>query len=67
MKASKPGFNSSSRTASVTVGSITQMNLTLQPTRVTGNLKVIVKDFIDFCTGPDGQKIVAEEGYITID
>jgi len=26
----------------------------------------IVKDFIDFCTGPDGQKIVAEEGYITI-
>jgi phosphate transport system substrate-binding protein len=27
----------------------------------------IVKDFIDFCTGPDGQKVVAEEGYITID
>jgi phosphate transport system substrate-binding protein len=27
----------------------------------------IVKDFIDFCTGPDGQKIVAEEGYIAID
>jgi phosphate transport system substrate-binding protein len=27
----------------------------------------IVKDFIDFCTGPDGQKIVAQEGYITID
>jgi len=24
-----------------------------------------VKDFIDFCTGPDGQRIVAEEGYIT--
>jgi phosphate transport system substrate-binding protein len=25
----------------------------------------IVKDFIDFCTGPDGQKVVVEEGYIT--
>jgi phosphate transport system substrate-binding protein len=32
-------------------------------TQATG----IVKDFIDFCTGTDGQKIVAEEGYITID
>jgi len=27
----------------------------------------IVKDFIDFCVGPDGQKLVAEEGYITVD
>jgi phosphate transport system substrate-binding protein len=27
----------------------------------------IVKDFIDFCKGPDGQKIVAEEGYITVE
>ena len=35
----------------------------LTKTQPTG----IVKDFIDFCTGPDGQKIVAEEGYITID
>jgi len=35
----------------------------LTKTQPTG----IVKDFIDFCTGTDGQKIVAEEGYITID
>jgi len=35
----------------------------LTKTQPTG----IVKDFIDFCTGPDGQKIVAEEGYITVD
>jgi len=34
----------------------------LTKTQPTG----IVKDFIDFCTGPDGQKVVAEEGYITI-
>ncbi len=27
----------------------------------------LVKDFIDFCTGTEGQKIVAEEGYITVD
>jgi phosphate transport system substrate-binding protein len=33
----------------------------LTKTQPTG----IVKDFIDFCTGPDGQKIVAQEGYIT--
>jgi phosphate transport system substrate-binding protein len=26
----------------------------------------IVKDFIDFCIGTDGQKVVAQEGYITI-
>lgn len=35
----------------------------LTKTQPTG----IVKDFIDFCTGPDGQKIVAEEGYITVE
>jgi phosphate transport system substrate-binding protein len=35
----------------------------LTKTQPTG----VVKDFIDFCTGPNGQKIVAEEGYITID
>lgn len=35
----------------------------LTKTQPTG----IVKDFIDFCTGPDGQKVVAEEGYITVD
>ena len=27
----------------------------------------LVKDFIDFCTGTEGQKIVAEEGYISIE
>jgi phosphate transport system substrate-binding protein len=27
----------------------------------------LVKDFIDFCTGTEGQKIVAEEGYITVE
>ena len=35
----------------------------LTKTQPTG----IVKDFIDFCTGTDGQKVVAEEGYITVD
>ena len=35
----------------------------LTKTQPTG----IVKDFIDFCVGPDGQKLVAEEGYITVD
>lgn len=35
----------------------------LTKTQPTG----IVKDFIEFCTGPDGQKVVAEEGYITVD
>jgi phosphate transport system substrate-binding protein len=34
----------------------------LTKTQPTG----VVKDFIDFCTGTDGQKIVAEEGYIAI-
>jgi phosphate transport system substrate-binding protein len=35
----------------------------LTKTQPTG----IVKDFIDFCTGTEGQKIVAEEGYISIE
>ena len=35
----------------------------LTKTQPTG----IVKDFIDFCTGAEGQKIVAEEGYITVE
>jgi len=35
----------------------------LTKTQPTG----VVRDFIDFCTGTDGQKIVAEEGYITIE
>jgi len=35
----------------------------LTKTQPTG----ILKDFIDFCTGPDGQKVVAEEGFITIE
>ena len=26
----------------------------------------IVKEFIDFCLGPDGQKIAEEEGYIPV-
>ena len=34
----------------------------LTKTQPTG----IVKDFIDFCQSADGQKIVAQEGYITI-
>jgi len=35
----------------------------LTKTQPTG----LVKDFIDFCAGTEGQKIVAEEGYITVE
>jgi phosphate transport system substrate-binding protein len=35
----------------------------LTKTQPTG----LAKDFIDFCTGTEGQKIVAEEGYITVE